>query len=340
MQGRFIKLNYSNSNDFGGILFSDNIFQDLYLDGTLGEKKIDFIEYANKNETNEVSFTKKVMEESVKIKTIGGEWIYELLCFISLCDKIYINNKVGELDEVIEMKVDPPDTKDICLITCTFILKRIVWNLCNSNPLQILTCPVSTQDIQGTIVDNNPIYTTGNGSITTGGIVHVIAIGDYLCVFNSSGTIGIPADNKYYIIKRIDSPLLWEFIQPSIFSRFLDLNNLDIYSQANFYYVLKQNEISNGKYYPVTQFPTLISVSLIAGTLTITGECLDGYFIQAYHSTDGSTFTNIGNVINASNFNANGIILTHAMGHYWFKLALINCYYTVCYYSNVIEIMP
>jgi len=323
-QGSFIKLTYSNSNDFGGeIIFSDNVPYELFLYGTLGESKIEFIEFVNKNENNEVSFTKKIMEESITIKTMGGEWIYKLLCFISMCDNVKVNNKLGELDTVLEMKVEA-DTKKISLINVKFIIKRTIWEQRDNNPVVALGCPVSTQDVVATIADNNAIYTAKTATL-----------GEYYCLWNSTdSTIHNPPNNKYYIIKRVDSTAGWEFIEPTMYSRFKDLN------QTDFYYVLKQNEAPDGIYFPVTQMPTLNDVTIAGANTLAEGECPSGYLVQVYESVDNINFFAVGAIVTADTFNANGIIFTPTAGRYFFKLALINYLFTVCLYSKSVNKTP
>jgi len=319
-QGKYIRLRYLNSNDFEGLIFSDGFYQDLFLEGTLGEIKCETIEFGNKNENGEFSFTKKIKEYSVVLKVVGGEQLFELLNLISLCDNVLISNKVGEINSVIEMKVEA-DTNNISLISCRFILKRVVWTSCNNNPLAEMSNPISTQDVVKTISKSNIIYTTPLG-----------VIGEYYGLLdNEAGSLTY---GKFAIIKRVAAPINWEFIPANLSSRFKDLGS----ANPSFFYMKDIKDEIVGNFHPVTQLPTITEViNNGGGSITLKGVCLDGFILEAYESADNVTFASASGYVTSSVFNADGITFNATGPH--FKLALIDYTYTICLYSDS-KILP
>lgn len=315
-KGQYIRIRYGNSTDFSDLIFTDGVYQDLYLDGAIGKSQYNVIEYGNRNENNVFTPNKKILEKYLYAEFIGGEWLVELMNIISLCDTIYLTNKNGETSKIIELKIEA-DTKEISKIQVKFVISRTVWEVSPSINTSLLGTPSATITLtpinngSAVISDNNPYFTDPASNYLQDG---------YYIVLNTS-------ENKYYAYRKIG--ITWNIIIPSFTDRFYDsLNNNPTY------YVIKYNESPS---IAVTPLPTIYSLADEGGgSYKITGECLDGYFIQLYGSADNITYTEIGTVKLAAVFNNDGI--TFNPGSYtYFKLGLIDYTFTVLLYTSEVE---
>ncbi len=305
----YLKLEYWNACDMGGLLYQLGYHNIIYLDVDAGKPVFETIEEGVEDgEKNFIStFTKMI--KKYKLEMLLPEYQFDALNFASLHDYKYITLNNGETSRCLTFQVENKGWDDRgadVIVEVAFSVDYIIKENCCSSQLQLSDCVVCQKTIDGMVKKNGVEYNDPfNHSLLVNGLYIV-----------NGQTLEAPAELLYLQTR---SPFWFEpERKPEIVCLSSGGINYKWYSKDNLYYL----------------YQYLDGGSIVGSTITFKMYCLPNSWAQLYVSSNGgATYVKEGTPVFKS-VAENGVSVTKAAGTYLYKFYLYNnnCNYG---YSNV-----
>jgi hypothetical protein len=143
----YILIEYSNSVDFGDIVYHDGFENKIYLDADVSKPDYELLEEGIENGEGEFSPTFQKWKKKYSIRFYAQEFLVDALTLMALHDNITITLRNGEGSVVKDVEVEPVwDDSIECWaeVTITFSTDYVIRKSCDTNLDSGCVSPVYT----------------------------------------------------------------------------------------------------------------------------------------------------------------------------------------------------
>jgi len=293
----YILIEYSNSVDFGDILYQNTFENRIYLDADVSKPEYEIVEEGTENGDGEFFPTFQKWAKKYSITFYAQEFLVDALTLMTLHDQITVTLRNGEASNVLDAEVEYKwDSNIECWaeVTLSFVTDYIIRKKCDENSTTCGTAVVSTGGIydadDGGAGTDKWDYTTSS----TNGEIAFFYTGYADGVY--SGTVAIPVG--FYML----TGGVWVLMDME------DGAFGDITTIASVVFIVK-----SGLYY--YRLPYIVSVTDETGgdaTIVAISAQIENTFFQVQYDTGGG-YISLGSPQQASAFDL-GVTLSPGAG--------------------------
>ena len=146
----YILIEYSNSTDFGDILYQNTFVNRIYLDADVSTPEYELVEDGEENGDGEFFPSFQKWSKKYSITFYAQEFLVDAITLMALHDQINITLKNGESSNVKDIEVDPTwDSNIECWaeVVITFSTMYITRVGCDENMETTIVASVTADDV-------------------------------------------------------------------------------------------------------------------------------------------------------------------------------------------------
>ena len=131
-----VLIEYSNSVDFGDILYHNGFENRVYLNADVSKPTYELEEEGTEDADGEFSPTFQKWAKKYSIQFYAQEFLADALTLMTLHDQVYVTLKNGENSQVLDIDVEPVWDNNIecwAEVTMTFVTDYIIRKNCDEN---------------------------------------------------------------------------------------------------------------------------------------------------------------------------------------------------------------
>jgi hypothetical protein len=320
ISNNYLILEWSNSCDFGDVLYQTGFRNQLYLDVDVANPTYPIEEEAQPDGDQMPHPIWQKWQKQYRFETLVPEYLLDALTMIPMHDSINIYLKSGEYGKVKEISISEPEWGDghLAKVIIEFSFDSIIKVACCDNYPLVGCYESNLPDIQDIFDVTDPDFADplGNGWNVGERAIMTISIlgGNYAAYVQLN-------DSAMWITQTLSSTYL---------NRTLNLNNSEMYWCREELNTSK----TNGHW---VHYRTIENISNpVAGTVTLDGYALPDTFIKSYYRKQPSTtWLEFASDVLSSIYEEDGVTRTGlAAGTYDFK---VECYTHSCDYGEEVS---
>ena len=307
----YLKLEYWNSCDIGGLLYQTGYKNIMYLDVDAGKPVFETIEEGQEDgDKNFVSFYTKMVKK-YKIETILPEYQFDVINFASIHDYKQITLNNGESSRCLTFQVENKgwdnNGADV-QVEISFSVDYITKTNCCNDKIELSRCATCEKTISGMWATTSLQYTDPFNTMVLPNRYYMI----YDTITGQSTLMYLTTKDIPWRIPDTQ----WNYVCFGAYKWYLD----------------------NSGHYRIYQYLESTLTGLVVNNVC---QCLPNTWAQLYVSDNGGAYVVSGAPVYMSTAMSNGINHTVISGHnYKFKFYMFNNNCTYGYSNEVTVVVP